>query len=107
MDRSEFVVVSVLILVATFALGWLASWLYHRLTRVSHADMAELDKLASALHEAEETRDEAIAYTQQREAELTRKLSETEAELRATMEGLREARWEAEEMRNSITRHGD
>ena len=58
--------------------------------------------MAQALHEAEETRDQAITYLQQREAEITNQLSQTEAELRAAMDGLRDARHEAEEMRSHI-----
>ena len=58
--------------------------------------------MAQALHEAEETRDQAITYLQQREAEITNQLSQTEAELRAAMDGLREARREAEELRGYI-----
>ena len=58
--------------------------------------------MAQELHEAEETRDQAITYMQQREAELSNQLTQTEAELSATMEGLREARHEAEEMRAYI-----
>jgi len=57
------------------------------------------------LHEAEETRDQAITYLQQREAEITNQLSQTEAELRAAMDGLRDARQEAEEMRTYIERN--
>jgi ribonuclease HI len=53
-----------------------------------------MEALARALHDAEETRDQAIAYLQSRETELTGQLSQTEAELRAAMEGLREARAE-------------
>jgi len=56
------------------------------------------------LHEAEETRDQAITYMQQREAELTNQLSQTEAELAAAMEGLRDARREAEELRSYVER---
>lgn len=106
MDRTEFVVVTTLVLLAAFGLGWLGCWVFYRLTRVTHADMAELDQLASALHLAEETRDEAITYAQQREAELQARLSETEAELRATMDGLREARWDAQELRDQLERAG-
>ena len=58
--------------------------------------------MAKALHEAEETRDQAITYLQQREAELTNQLSQADAELQATMDGLRDARHEAEELRNHI-----
>ncbi len=75
-----------------------------RLSRVSTADVAELDEMAKSLHEAEETRDQAITYLQQREAELTNQLSQTEAELRAAMDGLRDARHEAEELRGYIER---
>ena len=75
-----------------------------RLSRVSTADVAELDEMAKSLHEAEETRDQAITYLQQREAELTNQLSQTEAELRAAMDGLRDARHEAEELRRYIER---
>ena len=41
---------------------------------------------------------------QNREADLTKKLSQNEAELGAAMEGLREARREAEELRAYIER---
>ena len=43
-----------------------------------------------------------ITYLQQREAELTSQLTQTDAELRAAMDGLREARLEAEELRAYI-----
>ena len=58
----------------------------------------------SILKEVEEIRDQAIAYLEQREAEMANQLSQTEAELRAAMEGLRDARTEAEELRSYIER---
>jgi septal ring factor EnvC (AmiA/AmiB activator) len=99
MDRTEFVITTAIILFVAFCLGWFANWLVHRFTRVSQADMDQLERMAQELHEAEETRDQAITYLQQREAELTNQLAQTEAELAAAMEGLRDARHEAEEMR--------
>ena len=87
-------------------LGWLAHWLLGALQPGSSADLDEMDALAKALHDAEETRDQAIAYLQQREAELTGQLSQTEAELRAAMDGLREARHETEELRRYIEAQG-
>ena len=60
--------------------------------------------MAQELHQAEESRDQATAYMQQREAELTNKLSQTEAELEAAMDGLRAARSETEELRSYIER---
>ncbi len=104
MNRFEFIIAIALILFVAFVLGWFAHWLITRFSRVSGADISEMEEMAKALHDAEETRDQAITYLQQREAELTNQLSQTEAELRAAMEGLREARQEAEEMRIYIER---
>ena len=105
MNRTEFIVATSIILFVAFFMGWFASWLINRFTRVSKAEVGELDRMAQALHEAEETRDQAITYLQQREAEITNQLSQTEAELRAAMDGLRDARQEAEEMRTYIERN--
>jgi peptidoglycan hydrolase CwlO-like protein len=104
MNRLEFVIAIAAILFIAFALGWLAHWLLGRFNQVTSADLNELEAMAKALHDAEETRDQAIAYLQQREAELTGQLSQTEAELRAAMDGLREARQETEELRLYIER---
>ena len=104
MNRTEFIVAIAAILFVAFILGWFAHWLISRFTRVSQSDVGELDKLAQSLHEAEETRDQAISYLQQREAEMSNQMAQTEAELRAAMEGLRDARHEAEELRAYIER---
>ena len=104
MNRTEFIIATAIILFVAFMQGWFASWLVNRFTRVTKAEIGELDKMAQALHETEETRDQAITYLQQREAEITNQLSQTEAELRAAMDGLREARQEAQELRTYIER---
>ncbi len=99
MTRTEFILTTAVILFVAFCMGWFANWLVHRFTRVAQADVDELERMSQELHEAEETRDQAITYLQQREAELTNQITQTEAELRAAMDGLRDARQEAEEMR--------
>ncbi len=99
MNRTEIITAIAIILFVAFVLGWFAHWLLNRFTRVSQADLGELDNMAQSLHEAEETRDQAITYLQQREAEMTNQLTQTEAELSAAMDGLRAARQEAEELR--------
>ena len=104
MTRIEFIITTAIILFVAFCMGWFANWLIHRFTRVSQADVDQLERMSQELHEAEETRDQAITYLQQREAELTNQLAQTEAELSAAMEGLRDARHEAEEMRSHIER---
>ena len=104
MNGTEFIAVTAIILFVAFVLGWFAHWLVHRFARVSQSDMGELDKMAQQLHEMEEQRDQTVAYMQQRESELNNQLSQTDAELRAAMDGLREARQEAEELRGYIER---
>ena len=102
MNRTEFIIAIAVILFVAFVLGWATSWLVARFTRVTQSDIGELDQMAQALHEAEETRDQALAYLQYREEELTNQLAQAEAELNAAMEGLRDARREAEELRTYI-----
>ena len=104
MNRLEFIVATSIILFVAFGLGWFSYWILHRFSRIGAADMNEVDRLAQALHEAEESRDQALIYIEQREAELSNQITQTEAELRAAMDGLRDARHEAEEMRAYINR---
>ena len=104
MNRTEFVSATAIILFVAFGLGWFAYWLLHRFTRVTQTEMDELERMAHDLHEAEELRDQAIAYLEQREAELTSALRQTEAELQATMDGLRDARAETEDLRAYVSR---
>lgn len=99
MNRTEFIVALSIILFVAFAAGWFAFWLLHRFTRVAAADTAEIERIAQELHEAEELRDEALAWIDAREEELKNQLAQTEAELRAAMDGLRAARHENEELR--------
>ena len=99
MSRTEFVIATAIILFVAFCLGWFANWMISRFSRVAAADVDELDRMSQELHEAEETRDQAITYLQQREAELTNQLAQTEAELRAAMDGLRDARAQVEHLR--------
>jgi len=102
MSRGELVLALAGLMLAAYATGWATAWLYHRFTRVSRAEIDELDRMAEALHAAEEARDRALTYQEHREAELTDRLSRTEAELEAAMAGLREARAEAEDLRRYI-----
>ncbi len=102
MSRIEFIIATAIVLFIAFCMGWFANWLVHRFTRVAQSDVHQLERMSQELHEAEETRDQAITYLQQREAELTNQLNQTEAELSAAMEGLRDARHEAEELRTYL-----
>lgn len=107
MNRIQFVLVTALVLFVAFALGWFTNWLIHRFTRVRQQDLGELDKMAQALHEAEEIRDQAINYVETRERDLTARIKQLEAEVSAAMDGLREARGEAEYYRNQLQERGE
>lgn len=104
MNGTEFIAATAAILFMAFLAGWFTHWLISRITHVTRADMDDLDKMAMELHHAEEQRDQAVTYMQQREAELTNKLVQTEAELEAAMDGLRDARREGAELRAYIDR---
>jgi prophage endopeptidase len=105
MNRTELIVTTAIILFIAYLLGWASAWVASRLRHVTTDDIAELDQMSSALHHAEEERDNAITYMQQRESELTNQLGQTEAELAAAMEGLGVARREAAELREYIDAH--
>ena len=104
MNRLEFIVATSIILFVAFGLGWFSYWILHRFSRIGAADMNEVDRLAQALHEAEETRDQAILYLEQREAELMEQAGQTEAELRATSDSLKDARREVDDLTSYIAR---
>lgn len=98
MDRTSLVIIISVAFFLTFITGWLLRWAYGRLNSVNSVNVSEIDDLANRLHEAEEARDQAMTYLQQREWELTNKLTQTEAELAAAMEGLGAARRETGEV---------
>ena len=104
MNGPEFIAATAAILFMAFLAGWFTHWLISRITRVTRSDMDDLDKMAQELHQAEEERDSTTAFYQQREAELSNRLSQTEAELEAAMDGLRTARGEAEDLRTQVER---
>ncbi|PZX11408.1 hypothetical protein LX81_03913 [Palleronia aestuarii] len=92
MSRQDFIIATAIVLFAAFALGWFANWLVHRLTRVSRADLAELNRLTQVTNDAEATRDQAIVYLQKREAEMEHELKQAEADLRDAREEIADLR---------------
>lgn len=104
MNQTEFIVATAVILFVVFLLGWFTHWAIARLSRVTKAELGELESMAQALHDAEEARDDALDHLAQRERELTNAMTQTEAELAAAMDGLREARAEAQDLRSRLER---
>lgn len=104
MTRNEFIIATAIILFAAFILGWFASWLIHRLSRVTRADIGALESMAQQLHDAEEARDSAVQALEDREADLVDKLGTAETEAKSAQDELAEARAEIEELRLYIER---
>lgn len=102
MNREELIAVISFAFFLTFVLGWLLRWAYGGLNKINSADMSEIDDLANRLHEAEQAKDLAETQLQEREWELQNKLGQVEAELSSVMEGLGEARREAESLREQL-----
>ena len=98
MNREEFIIIAAIVLFLTFLLGWLSRWLLQRLSMVSEKDLIDLNKISTALLEAEKDNEKA----KNRELELNKKISQLEAELGAAMDGLRSVRLEAEELKSSL-----
>ncbi len=107
MSRIELILVISVILFVTFAMGWLAHWLVRRVTRVDQSDLGELERMAHALNEAEEMREQAIIYVEGRESELNLEIRQLRAELEAAMDGLRNARHENEHLRGLLDERSD
>lgn len=102
MTRTEFIAATALILFGAFVLGWLASWLVHRIARPRKSNMTDLDRMAHQLHEAEDQHARTLAAHVEREAALRNDLARVEAENCATIEALRSSRNEIEELRDYI-----
>ncbi len=102
MDRNELVVIIALVLFSAFLTGWVLRWAYGSMRRVNSTNMGEVDDLANRLHEAELQKDQSSKELSDMEWELKNKLSQSDAELQAAMEGLGEARREAEDLRNEL-----
>ena len=107
LNRIEFIIATAIVLFVTFAVGWFAHWLLHRFTRVAKSDISEFERMAQELNDAEEARDSAVSYMQQREADLTSQMAQVEAELKAAMEGLHNARLENEDLQTQLSKDQD
>ena len=102
MNRSEFIIVTAVILFVVFCLGWLACWFVNYFFRVNRTSSGELHELAQELQQAEHARDEALNELRDREREWKSKLAQANADMAATMDGLHKARTEIEDLRNRV-----
>lgn len=110
MTRIELTLAAAGVLLFAFALGWGAHWLWSRLSRAAAPRQDRADELAAELLELETERNRIVAEARASEAaerataaetkaRLETALREREAELAATMDGLRAARAEIDAAR--------
>ncbi|MCA8879983.1 MAG: hypothetical protein KDA73_08510 [Rhodobacteraceae bacterium] len=99
MTRTDLILATSILLFGAFCIGFLTHWLVNRLSHVSKSDLDELDRMAAALHHAEESRDTALGRRRKAEDELER----TRSDLDAAVGALTEARQDAEELRAFIS----
>lgn len=103
MNRTELTLLITGTLLLAMTLGWAMRWVYQRMTSAG-SDPQTSTELAENLHLAEQDRDAAFAERDRAIGEMRNRLDQTEAELRAAMDGLGNARREAEELRSEVER---
>lgn len=85
----------------TFCLGWLAHLLIAKLGHKSDRNQTGEHAMAEAFHKSETEHANIVDKLKERDAELTNKLAQAQAELSATMDGLHNARIEIENLREN------
>ena len=102
MGRTELTAIIAGIFVAAVILGWLLRWGFGRVRYMSQSRPGIATDMASRLHAAEEARDAAVGDRDEAISDMKNRLRETEAELTAAMDGLGNARREADNLRAEL-----
>lgn len=101
MNRTELTIVIAVTILAAMAVGWLLHWGFTRINRAS-LDSRDDNDMAARLHDAETARDAAYAEAEAAVLDMQKRLTQTEAELEAAMDGLGIARREAIDLRAEL-----
>lgn len=101
MNRTELTFLVAATFMIAILIGWTLRWIFTRINQSGLNNIGSND-LAARLHTAEEERDAAFADKEAVVREVQNKLVQTEAELAAAMEGLGDARREANDLRMEI-----
>ena len=102
MNETELTMVVAAALLLAILIGWTLRWFFARLNRAANDTSIGSNELAARLHTAEEARDAAVREREDAVRELKNRLDQAEAELQATMDGLRFARQETETLRDEL-----
>ena len=101
MSQFDLIIFTSIVLFATFCSGWLAHLLIAKLGHKSERTQTGEQAMAEAFHKSETEHANIVDKLKERDAELTNKLAQAQAELSATMDGLHNARIEIESLRES------
>lgn len=101
MNRTELTVLIAAVILAAIAVGWALHWGFVKIRKASLGAGGD-NEMASRLLQAEEARDAAFREAEASVNEMRNKLTQTEAELEAAMDGLSNARREAIDLRAEL-----
>jgi prophage endopeptidase len=102
MNRTELTLAIAFALILSALIGWIARWMFERLNRGGPVPETQMDGLAEELLGTQTARAEAEQRARELEAELRRKLVQSEADRDAAMEGLRTVRAELSQVREQL-----
>ena len=98
MSQIELIIFTSIVLFITFSFGWLARVLIEKLSHKSSRTPTGDRLMAESFHKAETDHALIVDQLKKRDKELTNKLAQAQAELKATMDGLHNARVEIENL---------
>ena len=101
MSQFDLTIFTSVVLFVTFCSGWFAHLLVAKLGHKSDTNQTGGHAIAEAFHKSETEHANIVDKLKERDAELTNKLAQAQAELSATMDGLHNARIEIENLRES------
>ena len=101
MSQIDLIIFTSVVLFVTFCSGWFAHLLIAKLGHKSDRNQTGENVMAEAFHKSETEHVNIVDKLKERNAELTSKLAQAQAELSATMDGLHNARIEIESLREN------
>ena len=99
MSQIDLIIFTSIVLFITFSLGWLARILIEKLSHKSPRTPTGDRLMAESFHKAETDHALIVDQLKKRDTELKNKLAQAQAELKATMDGLHNARVEIENLK--------
>lgn len=106
MDRTQMTLAIAAALFAAVLLGWGLRWIFALLNPPPPPPPTPDSEWAAYAKSCEAERDQAVAHRDELERQLTNRLTQTQAELDATMEGLRAARTEVHDLERRLSEAG-